>query len=60
MFCPKCGHNSRVKRTIQMDASARQERKCLNPKCEHRFYTRVVYEDSVQVFVKQVTDEQAA
>ncbi len=43
-----------------MDVSARQERKCLNPKCEHFFYTRIVYEDSVQVFVKQVTEEQVA
>jgi hypothetical protein len=43
-----------------MDASVRQERRCLKESCQHAFYTRIVYEDNVKVMVSAVADKHPA
>lgn len=39
MLCPKCGHETRVKRSDGYPDQIIRRRICLNPKCKHEFPT---------------------
>jgi transcriptional regulator NrdR family protein len=39
ILCPKCGHETRVKRSEGYAEQVIRRRVCLNPKCQHEFPT---------------------